>query len=44
VYVKYEGASRIPSELTYYVYEQEASGLRLVEKRLVGGEAPVFVH
>jgi len=26
------------------VYEQEASGLRLVEKRLVGGEAPVFVH
>ena len=44
VYVKYMGKNRIPTELTYYIYELANGKLSLIEKRMVGGEAPVFVH
>ena len=39
VYVKYEGAGQIPSELSYYVCKRDASGLHQLEKRLLGREA-----
>jgi hypothetical protein len=44
VYARYDGANKIPSELTYYIFRREATGLKLLEKRMVGGAAPVFVH
>ena len=43
VYVRYSGQSRIPDELTYYVYGINSSGgTHLVEKRQIGGDKPVF--
>lgn len=44
VFVRYLGEGKIPEELTYYVYELVDGALKLSEKRMVGGEAPVFVH
>jgi len=42
--VKHEGVGQISSTLTNYLYKRGASGLHLLEKRLVGREPPVFVH
>ena len=44
VYVRYMGKNRIPTEVTYYIYELVNGKLSLIEKRMVGGEAPVYVH
>jgi hypothetical protein len=38
VYARYDGASKIPSEMTYLVYERQGATMKVVRTAMVGGQ------